>query len=62
MAVEKLTIKELLRLITTGANSAMNQSEFVAITCDLFKAREKPRVQFAIGFASRGLKNWREIF
>ena len=41
----------------------MNQSEFLAITCNLFKAREKLRVQGAIGFglASHWLKNWHEI-
>ena len=39
-----------LRLITTGANSTMNQSKFVAIPCNLLKAREKSRLQVAIGF------------
>ena len=41
----------------------MNQSEFLAITCDLLKALEKSRVQGSIGFgfASLSLKNWREI-
>ena len=41
----------------------MNQSEFLAITCNLLKAREKSRAQGAIGFdfASHWLKNWREI-
>ena len=45
-------------------NSAMNQSEFLAITCNLLNAREKSRVQGAIGFgfASHWLKNWREVF
>ena len=28
----------------------MNQSEFLAITCHLFEAREKSRVQGVIGF------------
>ena len=42
MAVEKP--KQLLRPITMGANSVMNQSEFLAITCYLLKAREKSRV------------------
>ena len=28
----------------------MNQSEFPAITCNLLKAREKSRLQDAIGF------------
>ena len=42
----------------------MNQSEFLAITCNLLKAREKSRVQRTIGFgfASHWLKNWHEIF
>ena len=31
------------------ANSAMNQSEFLAITCNLLKLREKSRVQGVIG-------------
>ena len=45
----------------TGANNAINQSEFLVITCNLLKAREKSRVQGAIvfEFASRWLKNWR---
>ena len=40
-----------------------NQSEFRAITYNLLKAREKWRLQGAIGFvfASHWLKNWREI-
>ena len=42
----------------------MNQSEFVAIPCNLLKAREKPRVKVAIGFGFpfHWLINWREIF
>ena len=49
--------------IATGANSAMNQSEDLAITCNLVKAREISRVQDEIGFgfACHCLKNWREI-
>ena len=64
MTVEKPTPKQLIRPITTGATSAMNQSEFLASTCDLLKAREKSRLQAAIdfGFASQWLKNWRETF
>ena len=50
MTVEKPIPKQLLRLITTGANSAMNQSEFLTIKWNLLKAREKSRVQAAIGF------------
>ena len=46
------------------ANSAMNQSQFLAITCNSLEAREESRVQGAIGlgFASHWLKNWRESF
>ena len=46
--------KQLLRPITTGAGSAMNQSQFL----------EKSRVQgtIAFGFASHWLKNWRDSF
>ena len=68
MTVEKPKPKQLLRPITTGANSAMNQSQFLAITCNSLKAREKSRVHGAIGFgfgcgfASHWLKNWRESF
>ena len=40
MTVEKPVPKQLLRPITTGANSAMDQSEFLAITCNLLKARK----------------------
>ena len=42
----------------------MNQSEFLAISRNYFKAREKLCVQGAIGFgfASHWLKNWCEIF
>ena len=64
MTVEKPKPKQLLRPITTGAGSAMNQSEFLAITCNSLKAREESRVHGAIGFgfASDWLKNWRESF
>ena len=62
MTVEKTKPKQLLRPITTGANSAMNQSEFLAIKGNSLEAREKSRVHGAIdfGFASHWLKNWRE--
>ena len=40
----------------------MSQSELLAITCNLLKAREKLLVHGAIGFASLWLKNWREVF
>ena len=49
MAVEKPTPNYLLRPTTTGANSAMNQSVFLAITRNLLQATEKSRVQSAIG-------------
>ena len=38
--VEKPKPKQLLRPITTGANSTMNQSQFLAIIWNLLKARE----------------------
>ena len=66
MIVEKPKPKQLLRPITTGAGSAMNQSQFLAITCNLLEAREKSREYGAIGFGfdfdSHWLKNWRESF
>ena len=42
----------------------MNQSQFLAITCNSLEAREKSPVYGAIGFgfASHWLKNWRESF
>ena len=42
----------------------MNQSQFLAITFNSLKAREKSRVQGAIGFGfdSHWLKNWRDSF
>ena len=65
MTVEKPKPKQLIRPITTGAASAMNQSQFLAISCNAPKAREKSRVHGSIGFgiiASHWLKNWRESF
>ena len=64
MTVEKPKPKQLLRPITTGTNSAMNQSQFLEITCNSLEAREKSRVHGAIGFgfASHWLKNWRDSF
>ena len=64
MTVEKPKPKKILRPIKTGANSAMNQSQFQAINCNSLEAREKSRVHGAIGFgfASHWLKNWRESF
>ena len=42
----------------------MNQSQFLAITCNSLEARKKSRVHGAIGFGfdSDWLKNWRESF
>ena len=64
MTVEKPKPKQLLRPITTGTNSSMNQSQFLAITCNLPKAGEKSHVHGAIGFglASHWLKNWKDSF
>ena len=64
MTVEKPKPKQLLRQITAGAERAMNQSQFLAITCNSLKAREKSRVHGANGFdfAPRWWKNWRESF
>ena len=50
MTVEKPKPRQLLRPITTGADSAMNQSQFLATTCNLLEAREESRVHDAIGF------------
>jgi len=60
MTVEKPKPKHLLQPITRGATSAMNQSQFLAITCNSAEAREKSRVHGAIGFASHWLKNRRD--
>ena len=64
MTVEKPKPKQLLRPITTGTKSAMNQSQFLAITCNSLEARKKSSVHGAIGFgfASHWLKNWRDSF
>ena len=64
MTVEKPTPKQLLRPITTGADSMMNQSKFLAITCNSPKGQEILHIQGAIafGFGSHWLKNGRESF
>ena len=66
MTVENPKPKQLLRPITTAADSAMNQSQFLTISCNSLEAREKSRVHGAIGFGfgfdSRWLKNWRDSF
>ena len=64
MTVEKPKPKQLLQPIRTGADSAMNKSQCLEITCNSLEARERSRVHGAIGFgfASHWLKNWREPF
>ena len=64
MTVAKPKPKQLFRPIKTGAVSAMNQSQFLAITGNSLEAREKSRVHGAIGFdfASHWLTNWRDSF
>ena len=64
MTVEKPKPQQLPRPITTGANSAMNQSQFLAIICNSLKSREESRVHGAIDFGlpSQWLKNWRQSF
>jgi len=59
----KTNTKLLLRPITTREERAMNQSEVLANTCNLLKAREKSRVQGAtgFGFASHWLKLERDL-
>ena len=61
---EKPKPKQLLRPITTGAGSAMNQSQFLAITCNSLVAREKSRVHGAVcfGFDSHWLKRLAPVF
>ena len=44
MTVEKPKTKQLPLPITTRTDSAMNQSQFLAITCNSLEAREKSRV------------------
>ena len=49
-------------------NTATNQSEFIAVACNLLKSTKKKKknsgVRGAIGisFATNWLKNWGEIF
>ena len=64
MTVEKPNQSSYSGPITTGTNIAMNQSQFLAITCDSLETQEKSCVQGAIGFgfASHWLKNWPESF
>ena len=59
MTVEKPKPKQLPRPITTGVDSAMNQSLFLAITYDSLEARKNSCLRGAIGFGfdSHWLKN-----
>ena len=64
MTVKNPIPKEFIRPITTGANSAMSQSEFPVVYCNLPQLREKSLVQGTIGFgfASHLLKIWLKMF
>lgn len=63
MALEKPIPKQLPQPIKTGANSAVNQSEFLAISCNLLEARETLSAQGAIGFfASQWLQKLAGVF
>ena len=55
MTAEKKTTYRLLLPITIGANNATMKSEFLAISCNLLKGREKSRVQgvTCFGFAEK---------
>ena len=46
MTFEKPKPTQLLRPITTGTNSAMRQSQFLAIICNSLKAQEGKASQF----------------
>ena len=60
MAADKPKPKQLLGPIRTGADSAMNQSQFLAITCNSLVAQEKSRVHGAVGFGFDS--HWRKSF
>ena len=64
ITVEKPKPKQLFRPMTTGTNSTMNQSQFLAIIRNSLKAREKLRVRGAIGFGctSHWLKTGASLF
>ena len=52
----------MLSVILSSASSALNQNEFLEITCNLLKEPEKSHVQDAIGFGSQYLKSWYKTF
>ena len=65
MTVEEPKAKQLLRPITIGTNSAMNQSHFLAITCNYGSSKRGKNHAYmqggiGFGFACHWLKNWRE--
>ena len=64
MTVERPILRKFLRPTTTGTNSAINWSEFLATPRKLLKVREKSHLQGALGFGfcCSLLKKWREIF
>ena len=62
MTVEKPRPKQLLRPITTGTNSGINQSQFLAITCNSLEAREKSRVRGVIGFGFGFASHWLKFY
>ena len=49
MTVEKPKAKQLLRPITTGTNSAMNQSHFLAITCNYGGSKRGKNHAYKVG-------------
>ena len=62
--MEKPIPTKILRPIIRGVDVVVNQSEFLAITRNLLKARRKFRVKGVIGFSfvCHCLKNWRDIY
>ena len=66
MTAEKPKPKQLLRPITTGTNSAMNQSQFLATELPETSSKRGKNHAYKVGlvlvlvFRLIGLKNWRE--
>lgn len=62
-ALQLSVVKSKENPIPTDENSAMNQSEYEAITCSWHQVRENPPVQVAnaFGIASHWLKKWLEF-
>ena len=63
MSVEKTNTKVTTSINKKRSKQRDEEIRIPSTTWDVFKAREKSRVQGAIGFvfASHWLKNWREI-